>query len=160
MDAAFAPVVAAAGARITETFGAARRHSAYLYGSIPRGTARPGLSDFDLLLALHQEPTAADRAEARALEAALDESFPQVNGVSVLLFSTGTLLSELERHDLGFMVACRCTPADRSRPGPGPAVLAGSGHRRRPAGAEPGHRAAAGPHRIHAGHAALGRLDQ
>ena len=110
VPAAFAPVVTSARARITETFGPARLHSAYLYGSIPRGTARPGLSDLDLVLALHQEPTAADRADARALEAALDESFPQVNGVGMLLFSTGTLLSELERHDLGFMVACLCTP--------------------------------------------------
>lgn len=109
VPAAFAPVVAAAGARITETFDAARLHSAYLYGSIPRGTARPGVSDLDLLLALHREPTAADRADARALEVALDESFPQVNGVGMLLFGIGTLLSELERHDQGFMVACLCT---------------------------------------------------
>ena len=30
-------------------------HSAYLYGSIPRGTAVPGVSDLDVLLALHGE---------------------------------------------------------------------------------------------------------
>ena len=40
-------------------------HSAYLYGSIPRGAAVPGVSDLDLLLALRQEPTEADRVDAK-----------------------------------------------------------------------------------------------
>jgi uncharacterized protein len=106
----FAPVVADARARIAEVFDATRLHSAYLYGSVPRGTAVPGVSDLDLLLALHHAPDDADRAAARALEAALDEAFPQVDGVGVVLSSTGTLLSELERYDLGWMVACLCTP--------------------------------------------------
>ncbi|WP_240134928.1 nucleotidyltransferase [Streptomyces sp. MUM 178J] len=106
----FAPVVAAARERITQTFGAARLHSAYLYGSIPRGTAVQGRSDLDLLLALHDEPGAADRADARRLEAALDGAFSQIDGVGVLLFGARTLLSDVERHDLGFFVACLCTP--------------------------------------------------
>ncbi|MET8542308.1 nucleotidyltransferase domain-containing protein [Kitasatospora sp. NPDC004799] len=107
---AFAPVIAAARDRITAAFTSDRLHSAYLYGSIPRGTATPGVSDLDLLLALHHGPTATDRAAAKALEASLDADFPQVDGVGVLLFSTRTLLSELERHDLGWFVACLCTP--------------------------------------------------
>ncbi|WP_316525855.1 nucleotidyltransferase domain-containing protein [Kitasatospora brasiliensis] len=107
---AFAPVVAAARERIAAAFGPDRLHGAYLYGSVPRGTAIPGVSDLDVLLALHHEPTAADRAAADALEAALDAEFAEVNGVGVLLFGTGTLLSELERHDLGWFVACLCTP--------------------------------------------------
>ncbi|MFF9343827.1 MULTISPECIES: nucleotidyltransferase domain-containing protein [unclassified Streptomyces] len=106
----FTPVVAAARALIAETFDDDRLHSAYLYGSVPRGTAVPGVSDLDLLLALRQEPTRADRADADALEAALDASSGQIDGVGVLLFGTGTLLSELERHDLGWFVACLCTP--------------------------------------------------
>ena len=61
---AFAPVVDAAKAAIRDTFGHDRLHSAYLYGSIPRGTAVPGVSDLDLLLALHDEPTSADRSGA------------------------------------------------------------------------------------------------
>ncbi|MDT0343944.1 nucleotidyltransferase domain-containing protein [Streptomyces litchfieldiae] len=107
---AFVPVVDAARARITETFDPTRLHSAYLYGSIPRGTARPGVSDLDLQLALHDEPTEADRADAKAIEAALDRAFPQIDGVGILLTSTRVLLSELERHDLGFFIACLCTP--------------------------------------------------
>ncbi|MFR9778519.1 hypothetical protein ACL02O_21005 [Micromonospora sp. MS34] len=110
VPAAFAPVVAATRARITETFGRDRLHSAYLYGSIPRGTAVPGVSDLDLLLALHDEPTGADRSDARRIESTLDGSFAQIDGVGVLLYRTRTLLSELERHDLGFFVACLCTP--------------------------------------------------
>ena len=106
----FAPVVAAARAGIAAAFGPARLHSAYLYGSIPRGTAVPGVSDLDVLLALHDEPADADRTAARRLEAALDARFPQVNGVGILLASTATLLSDLERHDLGWFVACLCTP--------------------------------------------------
>jgi predicted nucleotidyltransferase len=107
---AFAPVVGAARARITEAFGSDRLHSAYLYGSIPRGAAVAGTSDLDLMLALRADPTAADRAGAAALEKRLDAAFPQVNGVGILLCSVGVLLSELERFDLGFFVACLCTP--------------------------------------------------
>lgn len=107
---AFAPVVDAARARIAGAFGTTRLHSAYLYGSIPRGTAVPGVSDLDLLLALHDEPTEADRADAKRIEVSLDRSFPQVNGVGILVSDSRTLLSDLERHDLGFFVACLCTP--------------------------------------------------
>jgi predicted nucleotidyltransferase len=105
---AFGPVVEAARALITGRFGS-RLHSAYLSGSIPRGTAVPGASDLDLLVVLHDEPADADQA-ARALESVLDDAFAQVNGVGVVLSSTGRLLSELERHDGGFFVACLCTP--------------------------------------------------
>ncbi|MFF2652900.1 nucleotidyltransferase [Streptomyces sp. NPDC058045] len=107
---AFAPVVDAARAHITARFDGTRLHSAYLYGSIPRGTAVPGVSDLDLQLALHHEPTDADRADAAAIETALDRAFPQIDGVGILLSSTRTLLSDLERHDAGFFLACLCTP--------------------------------------------------
>ncbi|HEY3480908.1 MAG TPA: nucleotidyltransferase [Streptomyces sp.] len=110
VPAAFAPVVDAARTAITEAFGRGRLHSAYLYGSVPRGTAIPGVSDLDLLLALAAEPTAADRAAAAALASALDDAFGVIDGVGVLLFGAAYLLSDLERHDLGFFVACLCTP--------------------------------------------------
>jgi hypothetical protein len=106
---AFRPVVATARDRVLDVFGA-RLHSAYLYGSIPRGTARVGRSDLDLLLALREEPTDADRADARMIEEALDKEFPQIDGTGVLLVSRAGALSELERYDLGWFVACLCTP--------------------------------------------------
>jgi uncharacterized protein len=107
---AFAPVVDAAQAGIRETFGPGRLHSAYLYGSIPRGTAVPGVSDLDLLLVLHDEPAAADRSDAAALEDTLGARFPQIIGAGIPLVSTAAVLSDLERHDLGWFVACLCTP--------------------------------------------------
>jgi nucleotidyltransferase-like protein len=105
----FRPVVAAARARLPQAFGA-RLHSAYLYGSIPRGTARVGRSDLDLFVALRAEPDEADRTTARALGAAIDAEFPQIDGVGTLLFGRERLLSDLERYDLGWFVACLCTP--------------------------------------------------
>ncbi|MCX4558982.1 nucleotidyltransferase domain-containing protein [Streptomyces phaeochromogenes] len=106
---AFRPVVATARDRVLDVFGA-RLHSAYLYGSIPRGTARVGRSDLDLLLALREEPTEADRSDARSLDEALDKEFPQIDGAGTLLVGREQVLSDLERHDLGWFVACLCTP--------------------------------------------------
>jgi hypothetical protein len=117
---AFAPVVEAVKAEVTAVFGPASPdgagepstclHSAYLYGSIPRGTAVPGVSDLDVLVALRHEPASTDQAAAAGLEHALDARFPQINGAGILLYSTATLLSELERYDLGWFAACLCTP--------------------------------------------------
>ncbi|MCL8013848.1 nucleotidyltransferase domain-containing protein [Streptomyces sp. AS02] len=106
---AFRPVVAAARDRLQAVFGA-RMHSAYLYGSIPRGTARVGRSDLDLLVALNEAPTETDRADARVLDEALDKEFAQIDGAGTLLDSRGRLLSDLETYDLGWFVACLCTP--------------------------------------------------
>ncbi|MFJ4713174.1 nucleotidyltransferase domain-containing protein [Streptomyces sp. NPDC088785] len=105
----FRPVVAAARDRLLDVFGA-RLSSAYLYGSVARGTARPGRSDLDLLLVLRAAPTDADRADARTLDAALDKEFPQVDGVSTLVYDRGRLLSAAETYDMGWFVACLCTP--------------------------------------------------
>ncbi|MGW5350157.1 nucleotidyltransferase domain-containing protein [Streptomyces sp. NPDC004031] len=106
----FAPLLDAVRERVPAAYPGGRLHSAYVYGSVPRGTARAGISDLDLVVVLHDPPTAADRATGEALAADLDARFPVVDGVGLLLFDTGTLLSELERHDLGFFVACLCTP--------------------------------------------------
>ncbi|MEU3613066.1 nucleotidyltransferase domain-containing protein [Streptomyces sp. NPDC006872] len=106
---AYRPVVAAARDRLSAVFGT-RLHSAYLYGSIPRGTARVGRSDLDLLAVLREEPTDTDRADARALDEALDKEFPQIDGGGTLLVGHACVLSDLERHDLGWFVACLCTP--------------------------------------------------
>ncbi|MEV6292559.1 nucleotidyltransferase domain-containing protein [Streptomyces sp. NPDC051896] len=105
----FRPAVAAARDGLLEVFGA-RLHSAYLYGSIPRGTARVGRSDLDLLVALRDEPADTDRDAVRALGEAVDKEFPQIDGVGTLLYGRDRLLSDLERYDLGWFVACLCTP--------------------------------------------------
>ncbi|CAM5700855.1 Putative nucleotidyltransferase OS=Streptomyces griseomycini OX=66895 GN=FHS37_005294 PE=4 SV=1 [Streptomyces griseomycini] len=78
---------------------------------IRRLTARSrAFRHLDLQLALHDEPTEADRADAKAVEAALDRAFPQIDGVGILLTSARVLLSDVERHDGGFFIACLCTP--------------------------------------------------
>ncbi len=46
----------------------------------------------------------------RALDAALDDEFEQIDGSGTLLVSRAQVLSDLERHDLGWFVACLCTP--------------------------------------------------
>lgn len=107
---AFAPVVASARSQIAGRFGDGRLHSAYLYGSIPRGTAEPGVSDLDLLLVLHEEPTARDRADADAMEAVLDGESEAIDGAGVLIVGAGAALDEAERYDLGFFLSCLCTP--------------------------------------------------
>jgi hypothetical protein len=106
----FRPVVAAVRARLPEVFGPGRLHSAYLYGSIPRGTAEPGVSDLDVLVALRHEPDDADRAAATALGAALDAEFACIDGAAPLVFGVDRLLSERERYDMGWFVACLTTP--------------------------------------------------
>ncbi|MEU6774205.1 nucleotidyltransferase domain-containing protein [Streptomyces sp. NPDC046759] len=106
---AFRPVVAAARDRLLDVFGA-RLHSAYLYGSVPRGTARVGCSDLDLLVALRDEPADADREAVRALGEAVDREFSQIDGVGTLLYGRDRLLSDAERYDLAWFVACLCTP--------------------------------------------------
>ncbi|MGW5877364.1 nucleotidyltransferase domain-containing protein [Nocardiopsis terrae] len=109
VPAAFAPAVTALLARIPEVFGP-RLHSAYLYGSIPRGTALPGSSDLDALVALHTGPDETEHARTRALENELDSTFAQVNGVGILLEGADFLTAVPERHDSGFFLACLCTP--------------------------------------------------
>ncbi|OLZ66794.1 nucleotidyltransferase [Streptomyces amritsarensis] len=106
---AFRGAVAAARERTAEAYGR-RLHSAYLYGSVPRGTARPGRSDLDLLLVLHHKPSDDDRDTAEVLARSIDEDFEEIDGVGVLLHDKDTVLSEEERFDLGWFLACLCTP--------------------------------------------------
>ncbi|QHC26237.1 nucleotidyltransferase domain-containing protein [Streptomyces sp. GS7] len=119
VPAAFAPVVAGLADRLTARFPPGRVVSSYLYGSIPRGTAVPGVSDLDALLVLRDEPGDADKAAARAVEAELDAAFPQIDGAGILLIGRDRLLSEQERYDGAWFVACLCTPLS------GPDVTAG-----------------------------------
>ncbi|WP_017586346.1 nucleotidyltransferase domain-containing protein [Nocardiopsis ganjiahuensis] len=109
VPAAFAPVVQTLRTRLNDVFGP-RMHSAYLYGSIPRGNAVPGVSDLDALVALHTAPDQDDRDRARTLEQEIDAAFPQVEGGGILLDSAPNLTSDLELHDSGFFVSCLCTP--------------------------------------------------
>ncbi|MFD6096934.1 nucleotidyltransferase domain-containing protein [Nocardiopsis flavescens] len=107
VDPVFAPVVAAARERVSALFGDAL-HGAYLYGSVPRGAARPGRSDLDLMVVLREPATDAGREAVRRLETALDGAFGQVDGVGVLVEDAAAILAD--PHDGGFFTACLCTP--------------------------------------------------
>ncbi|CAL9468166.1 hypothetical protein SUDANB121_02791 [Nocardiopsis dassonvillei] len=108
----FGPVVAAAREGIGALYGApgpgARLHGAYLYGSVPRGTARPGRSDLDLMLVFNGPPTGEDREAARWLEGHLDSAFGEVDGVGILLEGAAAILAD--PNDGGFFVSRLCTP--------------------------------------------------
>ncbi|MEU7641376.1 nucleotidyltransferase [Streptomyces sp. NPDC039016] len=110
VPAPFAPVVAELTARLATRFAPDRLVSSYLYGSVPRGTAVPGVSDLDALLVLRTGPGDADRAAARAVEAELDAAFPQIDGAGFLLIAEDRLLGDQERYDMAWFVACLCTP--------------------------------------------------
>jgi hypothetical protein len=59
---------------------------------------------------LRSEPSGADRAEAGRIETALDDRHPAIDGAGIVLLSARRILSPAERYDLGFFVACLCTP--------------------------------------------------
>jgi hypothetical protein len=106
----FAAIVAALRGQARAAYP--RMNGLYLYGTVPRGTARVGSSDLDVVVILQGEPTSEDRASADSIEAALDQEHPEIDGVGILLFSRDRILSDAERYDLGFFVACLCTPLD------------------------------------------------
>ena len=87
-----------------------RLHSAYLYGSVPRGTAVPGRSDLDVLITLRSDPLDAERSVVRDLAQWLADRHPEIDGAGLLLYGAPRILSPAERYDLGFFVACLCTP--------------------------------------------------
>lgn len=84
--------------------------SVYLYGSIPRGAARVGVSDLDGQLLLTREPTEADRATVRRLEEELGAAYPQVCFAGILLDARAALTDPADRWDGGFHVRVLCTP--------------------------------------------------
>jgi predicted nucleotidyltransferase len=94
----FTPLVERLRMSITRMFDADRLHSAYLYGSVPRGTAVVGRSDLDVLLALRREPTARDRSDVDFLAEEIDADFREIRCAGIETASAATLLSEPERY--------------------------------------------------------------
>lgn len=105
----FAGLVTEYAAAARAAFGS-ELDSGYLYGSVPRGTARPGVSDLDGQLLLSREPTEADRVTVRELEESLGAAYPQVRVVEILLDRRAALTDPAEHRDGGFHVRVLCTP--------------------------------------------------
>ncbi len=87
-----------------------RLHSAYLYGSIPRGTAVAGRSDLDVLIALRSDPADIEKSRAGDLGRWLADRHPEITSAGLLVEAAPQILAPAERHDFGFFVACLCTP--------------------------------------------------
>lgn len=109
MQPAFAPLVEAYVREVRAELGAAL-DSVYLYGSIPRGTAREGVSDLDGQVLLTRPPTDADRAAVERVEERLAAAYPVVSGVEILVDSKQALVDPADRWDGGFHVRVLCTP--------------------------------------------------
>jgi hypothetical protein len=83
---------------------------AYLYGSIPRGTAVAGRSDLDVLITLRSDPSDIEKSRAGELGRWLADRHPEITSAGLLVESAPRVLAPAERHDFGFFVACLCTP--------------------------------------------------
>lgn len=93
-----------------EAFSGRGLDSLYLYGSIPRGTARRGHSDFDAQILLGRDPSEDDRAAVSELETALAAAHREVSAVGILLHSRTQMIDPSRRFDEGFHIRVLCTP--------------------------------------------------
>lgn len=84
--------------------------SLYLYGSVARGDATPGVSDLDLTLVLREPPTAPLLARLEAIRRALEQRHPQVIKVDFDIGSRGQVLAADNSNSWGFWLKhhCRC----------------------------------------------------
>lgn len=67
-------------------------HSVYVYGSVARGTAKPGCSDLDLTLVLHHSATEAEQQVLKNIQQAIQEAHSIVSKVD---FDIGVLVEVL-----------------------------------------------------------------
>lgn len=95
-----------------------RLHGLYLNGSVVKGTAVPGVSDLDVLAVTREAPTEEDAETARGISAILERRYPFLSGAGILLAARDDVLSERERYDMGFFVACLCACVDGEDLGP------------------------------------------
>ncbi|SOC58039.1 nucleotidyltransferase domain-containing protein [Ornithinimicrobium cerasi] len=108
VPAPFLPLVSRYVELVTSSF--ADVHSVYLYGSLPRGTARVGSSDLDGQVVLGRPVTPADQEVRRQVETELATAYPVVDGVGVLLDDRAVMLDPGNRFDHGFHLRVLCTP--------------------------------------------------
>jgi predicted nucleotidyltransferase len=82
----------------------------YLYGSVARADATPGVCDLDLTLVLHEPPTAALLTRLEAIRQALEQRHPEVIKVDFDIGSREQVLATENQHSWGFWLKhhCRC----------------------------------------------------
>ncbi|WP_248730509.1 nucleotidyltransferase domain-containing protein [Pseudomonas sp. MWU13-2517] len=82
----------------------------YLYGSVARGEALPGISDLDLTLVLRESPTIAILERLERVRCDLELRHPQVTKVDFDIGSRAEVLAAENRNSWGFWLKhhCRC----------------------------------------------------
>ena len=82
----------------------------YLYGSIARGDATPGVSDLDLTLVLRQPPTPQQAEALEALRLALQARHPEVIKIDFDIGHRAQVLAPEHLHSWGYWIKhqCRC----------------------------------------------------
>ena len=103
----YAPVVDDLRGRCRAVFGSALR-GLYLNGSVPKGTAVPGVSDLDALAILGTEPLDAHEVAAAAIADEIQARHPMLGGVGIGLFHRDVIVSPSQRYDMGFYIKCLC----------------------------------------------------
>ncbi|APA68385.1 nucleotidyltransferase domain-containing protein [Janthinobacterium sp. 1_2014MBL_MicDiv] len=86
----------------------------YLYGSIARGDATPGVSDLDLTLVLRQAPAPAHAAALETLRQALQARHPEVLKVDFDIGHRAQVLAPEHLYSWGYWLKhqCRCLWGD------------------------------------------------
>lgn len=82
----------------------------YLYGSVARGCATPGVSDLDLTLVLREPATADLSARLEVVRCALEQRHPHVTKVDFDLGHRAQVVAAENRNSWGFWLKhqCRC----------------------------------------------------
>ena len=85
-------------------------HAIYLYGSVARGDATPGVSDLDLTLVLRQPPTPEQRAILETLRLALQARHATVLKIDFDIGHRAQVLAPENLHSWGYWLKhqCRC----------------------------------------------------
>lgn len=93
-------------------------HSIYLYGSVARGDAVPGVSDLDLTLVLHEPPTSPVLERLEGIRADLERRHLQVTKVDFDIGSRAQALAAENRNSWGVWLKhhCRCLWGDDLAP--------------------------------------------
>ena len=85
-------------------------HSLYLYGSVSRAAARPGLSDLDLSLVLAKPLTPAEAESLERVRTDLEARHPEVTKVDFDIGVLADVLNPAHLHSWGYWLKheCRC----------------------------------------------------
>lgn len=109
LQAAFGPVLQDACASLVADMGA-WLDGIYLYGSIARGEATPGVSDLDLTLVLRQAPTPQQGEALETLRLALQARHGEVLKIDFDIGHRAQVLAPENLHSWGYWLKhqCRC----------------------------------------------------